>query len=289
LLGLAAATEFPAAPAAAVIGVYYLIECRRLGALRNVRTWLLPIAGAAPFLLLQLAYDAACFGSAWSLGYANIESKFKEVHQHGLLGVGLPRPDVLAYITVHPRIGLFAQSPLLAIGLAGLVRAIGKRSQPLEAAVCLIVAAWFLVVNAGYGMWWGGATFTARHLIPAIPFLGFGLFLMPRSWWVCGVPLAIVSFAQMLIATSVNPIIPNRAIVNALAAHGSLPWDLGSNIWNVMLPELLGAASDESFSLGTLIGLSPWLSTTVLVAALGIWGVLLARPSSSGANELHAR
>jgi hypothetical protein len=80
----------------------------------------------------------------------------------------------------------------------------------------------------------------------------------------------------MLIAVSVNPIIPNRAIVNALAAHGSLPWDLGSNIWNVMLPELLGAASDESFSLGTLIGLSPWLSTTVLVDHL----VFAAEPAA---------
>jgi hypothetical protein len=256
LLGFSTIAEFPAAPAAAVLALYYLFDARERGDTGLARTWLLPAAGGLALPALQLAYNAACFASPFSLGYGNLaEPQFRVYHAYGFLGIGVPDLRVLYYLTVHPVRGIFAQSPILAAGLVGLCLAVRRRRWRPEAIVCLLVFAIALFTNAGFSAWWGGFSFTARHLVAAMPFLMVGLAFVPRRTWPLVAALAVVSAAQMLIAVVGGPLTSDVELrqmldvsLGAVAAHGSPIW---TQIW----PGLFADPPRLSASVARLLGL----------------------------------
>jgi hypothetical protein len=256
LLGLSVITEFPVVPVAASLSLYYLFAARERRELARVQTWLLPAVGALPLVSLQLAYNALCFGSPFSFGYGHIaDPHFRAMHARGLLGVGLPSLEVLYYITLHPIRGIFLHSPVLGAGLVGLLLGAWQSRWRAEAVTCLLVVALVLLINAGYGAWWGGFAFTARHAIPAIPFLVVGLAFLPRRAWPIVAALALVSMAQMLVAVVGGPRTSDEELLRRLSSSLGAVATLGSPLWSQIWPALLADPQRFASNIGRTLGL----------------------------------
>ena len=222
LAGMAVLTELPCAVPALALAGYVVLAARDEGeawraALRRGGRFVLGMIG--PVLVL-VAYQQAAFGNPWRPGYAQVSDPlFAEGMAEGVMGVGLPRPAVLAAILVGRARGLLYLAPVLALALVGLGvwvrRAWRARPGRAEALLAAFVVLYFLLFNAGYYMWYGGSALGPRHLIPALPFLCLGL-LHPavasargrRVWGVLVLVLLVPSVANHLAATATEPAAP---------------------------------------------------------------------------------
>jgi hypothetical protein len=72
--------------------------------------------------------------------------------------------------------GLLPYAPVLALGMAGLVRL--RREAPLTAAACVTAVALTAAIGGAY-VWWGGTSTPARFLVPVLPALALGV----GAWW----------------------------------------------------------------------------------------------------------
>jgi hypothetical protein len=204
LAALAILIELTVTPAALLIAAYAVWTCRARAA------WLL--AGAAVPLAALAAYHTLAFGSPWRTGYAFVSRpEFAEGMSSGLMGIGLPRPGVLAALLVGRARGLLYTAPVLLLAFVGLSRRLVEdvRSRRAEAPLAAAVVMFFLLATAGYYMWYGGSAFGPRMVIPALPFLCLGLpfaFRRPRPV-IVGVLLG-VSIANQLFATAIEPSAP---------------------------------------------------------------------------------
>jgi hypothetical protein len=257
LAGLAVLTELPAAPAALLVGAYACWRARRRG------LWF--AVGLAGPLLVLLAYQYAAFGSAFRPGYAMVaRPEFAEGMSRGVMGVGLPRPRVLAALLFGRARGLLYLSPILALAFVGLARraVVDWRARRPEALLAAAVVVYFLLMNAGYYMWYGGSALGPRHLIPALPFLCLGLPFAfrarPAALALAGVLLAI-SITNQVAATAVEPAAPFVADV------------LRDHVYRHLLRGEV-AVPVSAANLGTLIGLPGPAS---LLPLLGVWALAL--------------
>jgi hypothetical protein len=272
LLGFAVITEFPVTPVAATLAVYYLWTAGERRELARVQTWLLPAIGALPFLSLQLAYNALCFGSPFSLGYGHIaDPDFRSMHAKGVLGVGLPSLAVLYYITLHPIRGILVHSPVLLAGLAGLWLGVRQPRWRADAITCLAAVTIVLLINAGYGVWWGGSSFTARHAIPAVPFLLIGLTFLPRRTWPLVAALAVVSLAQMCLAVVGGPRTSDAELIRRLGAPDGSIASLGSPLWSQIWPALRADPAAFAANMGRRLGLVGVASLIPYGLAMAAW------------------
>lgn len=275
-LACAAGCEYLSVVPGAVIGLYAIAVGGRAGALVRLRRVAL---GALPAIVLVGAYHQACFGAPWSTGYAHLANPtFVAGHAHGLLGIGLPSPSALAGLLLSPRRGLFYLAPITAIASVGLFlpapalaptdaptapRWLGR--DPIVAVGALALVALYLA-NAGYYMWWGGASAGPRHLVPAIPVLAFGLarvWQRPRARPLV-VALGVVSTAIMLGFTAVGIEAPEG----------------GDAIFDFLLPRLRAgeiSSLPSATNLGLLLGLPPLSSVVPWIAWLVVIGRVLWR------------
>jgi hypothetical protein len=281
LLGFSMISEFAVAPATAALAGYYLFAARERSELSAGETWLWPALGGLAPISLQLAYNALSFGSPFSPSYGHIaDPTFAAMHAQGLLGIGVPRLEALYYITLHPVRGIFCHSPVLLGGAAGLVLGLWQPRWRAEAITGLFAAAAVFLVNAGYGAWWGGYSFTARHAIPAIPFLLIGLAWLPRRAWPLVLLLAVVSVAQMLLAVAGNPLTPDEELVRLWRASPRAVAQLGSPLWTQIWPDLRANPAGMSSNLGRMLGLrgvASLLPLGLAIAALSWLYVALGR------------
>jgi hypothetical protein len=299
LLGLAIATEYTTAPAALLVAAYGLFRLGQQGDLPRVRTWIGPLLGIAPFGLAVALYNLSCFGSPFSLGYENLASTFyRSFHARGLVGVGLPRPDVAYYLTLHPARGLFVEAPVLLLALPGLWFMFRRSGWRAEAALCSGVFLSFLIVNSGFGLWWGGYTYIARHLVPSVPFLLLPLGFLPRVWWWAGVPLFAASAAQTLVAAFGDPFCNDAFLFDRLrelerTRGGLVPWrgswSVRWDIWPAFRSRsTTGAWIGFSLNAGRLLRLAGPASMVPMlasVAALFTWAANARRLPLGGRPE----
>jgi hypothetical protein len=287
LLGLAVLTELPAVLGAAVLAVY---AANRAGQGGRLRALALLAAGALPPLAVLGAYHTAAFGHPLRTGYAHVVyPTFAAGMASGWLGISWPRPAALFGMLMGRSRGLLYLSPVLALGFVGLVRGVrhgllrfiiagpsegpappamssARRSRaPLDAltVVPLAVVIAFMLLNASYYMWWGGAALGPRHLVPALPFLAMGLplaFQRERLWWGVAGPLLLISVVNQLVAVAVSTLVPFGPDV--LFEH-AYPHLLAGRV--AILP---GASN-----LGLILGLRGWASLLPLVA-LWLFGVV---------------
>ncbi|MCX7598559.1 MAG: hypothetical protein N2512_06780 [Armatimonadetes bacterium] len=198
----AAVSELPAAFTLVAVAGYLFFSRPRMAAFF--------ILGTLPPVALQLAYNYACFDSPLRFGYM-FEANPEFRNPAGW--VSYPRPGVLLSLLFSSDKGLLFLSPHLAFAAWGLYRGIRRHQWRREAAVCMAVAAGFLLYNAGHYLWWGGTCFGPRHLVSMLPFLGLGL-----AWaWpemgsaarhICLVLLswaALVSFAAVSTSPDASP------------------------------------------------------------------------------------
>lgn len=266
LAGMAVLTELPCVVPALALGAYLLWAGRGRAA-----GWFL--VGLLPPVLLLLAYQQAAFGSPFRPGYALVSSPvFAAGMSEGVMGVGVPRPRVLAAILFGRQRGLFYLAPVLALAAVGLglwlKRAWPDRERRAQALFAVFVVGFFLLLNAGYYMWYGGSALGPRHVIPALPFLCLGLlFVWPRAQGgparagrVGLVALLVLSVANHLAATATEPAAP--MVPDVLRDHVYLHLLRGE------VPAVAGAST-----LAAGLGLRGW---PALLPLVGLWGLALA-------------
>ena len=87
----------------------------------------------------------------------------------------ISQPPGWVAVLFSPDHGLFSWTPILYLGLFGLV--VFARRNPWRGAVAFAFLLAFTRVNAGVTDWWGGAAFGARRFDATLPLLGLGLAL----------------------------------------------------------------------------------------------------------------
>jgi hypothetical protein len=204
-LALAPGCEYITAAPAALVGLWFLLRVPR----RAIPRLALDLfAGALLPVLAVCAYHTAVYGAPWRTGYSFIaRPEFAAGHAHGLLGINLPRLEALLGLSVSTRRGLFYLSPVLGVGfLMGAWRAVRTRDSTLVIGLaCFLV---LLCLNAGYYMWWGGASAGPRHLVPGVACVvaGVATALRRRRLWltVLTLGLAVISTLNGLSITLVG-------------------------------------------------------------------------------------
>ena len=143
-----------------------------LGALVVRRHWA-TLAGAVatgvPFAVALGLYQQAAFGSPFSSGYAD-KPKLRDSTS---FVTGIPDPMMLARSLFGTR-GLFVFTPIVLVGIIGLVRR-WRRSRDEGAMIALLVCAGFMLLQAGWQNPYGGDSPGPRYLTPMLPFVVLGL------------------------------------------------------------------------------------------------------------------
>jgi len=162
--------------------------------------------GAIVPALVIAAYHTACFGAPWRTGYSFIVHPDFAGQGRGLLGIQLPRVSVLASLLFGTRRGLFYVAPIAAVGVGAMLYGLRKRSPDWLVPVGLAAFGALLLVNAGYYMWWGGASAGPRHLVPALGFVAIGVaraLAAPRVRYPA-LGVALISMLGMLLLVGVG-------------------------------------------------------------------------------------
>jgi hypothetical protein len=201
LLGFLVITEYPAAALVPILGGYVLFILRRRRELRNWKVYGLLAAGAFLPVGLLLFYNYACFGNPFTPGYSyESMQRFQTAHATGLFGIGLPDPKALFYITLHPGMGIFWQSPFLLLAIPGGIALVRSREHAPEGIFAVTAILVYLVFCSGYYAW--GGAYTPRHIIPILPLFVLPLAVLPRKWMPAALAAAVISIAQHFLATS---------------------------------------------------------------------------------------
>ena len=247
LAGWAAISEYPVMLLLPLVGLRVLAGGKWGRALAFGAAAVIPIA-------LLLLYNAACFGSPWTLSSAReAHPQFAELAGRGVFGIGVPRPRILASYLFHDNRGLLLASPFLAWFAWGYVRWWRSGRSRLDLALCLTITLVFLAVMSGYPNWEGGWCLGSRYLVPilfvaalAIPHalesrLSRGLFVVAAAFAV----------AHHALLTSSFPYFPP-----------SLPWPAATGSLWFLTRQFVAP------NLGTLAGLSPLVSLVIPAALL---------------------
>jgi hypothetical protein len=198
--GLAAATDFPFAIPAGLIGIY---AWRRLP-----RYAVGGIVGLVPVW----AFGLWAFGDPFKLGYSGTAGQGAAGgwQSTGFFGQSTPSFHILVSLLLGQR-GLLVVTPVVAAGAVGLVplwRRGLRREVALIAALVVVELIWNSArhpTDFALGGWVPGP----RFLIGILPFLCLGLApLIRRVPLTVGV-LAAISIATMAVATSAEPLLSN--------------------------------------------------------------------------------
>lgn len=258
-LGVAVTTEYTAVVPAAVLALWWWSR-------QGLRAAVALGIGALPWAIVLAVYHTVAFGHPLSTGYDWVWLPEFAEGMRVRYGIGRPDPEVLLAITFGAYRGLFYVAPVMLLAVWGLARACTRRDDVLAgtpARVAAVVCIYYLLLNAGYYMWDGGAAIGPRHAVPMIGLLALGLVpartIVPRAFAV----LAILSAAQMLLATAAMPEAPQH----------------GDPLWEFALGQVLGrdASTDAIASnLGLLLGL-PGAWSLLPLLALWAWAWPLVR------------
>ena len=278
LLGYMVVTEYPTAVLALVLGCYMLSVLRGLGRLSD---WRLYAIGAAGFLLALsplLYYNVRVYGMPLTTGYQHhATTKFAAAHAQGLSGIGMPDPVVMMAMTVHPLMGIFWQSPILLLALAGWsnMRRTGHHAE-LWLSLSGILA--YVALISGYYEWSGGLAYTPRHLIPILPLFAIPLGCLPPRWWTFAWCLSALSIAQHAIPAVGRLDYVARLVRNTLDANHHPNTFFVSTIWSACWPNLrAGLLLKNRGALFLPMGFATLLPLLVVEAGLTLTLYRLAR------------
>jgi len=243
LLGYMVITEYPTAVLLGILAPYILYVLHKTGQLFDWKIYGAMALGIIIPLAILLYYNNNVFGSPFSTGYSHEESSaYKAAHQESVMGIGVPDVFVFWYQTFQPAFGIFWQSPILFFAMPGWILMVMSRKYRAEAIFCLSAIFLYILMFSGYYMWWGGLSFTPRHLIPILPLFALPLAFVPEIFWA---PLALgslVSIFQNFILTASNfeglGILLNEYYRPLWKKHGILQ-PRGMLVYDVSLPNVI--------------------------------------------------
>jgi hypothetical protein len=176
-LGAAVSVEFTAAVPVAIILGYSALK-RLLTCGYSVRAMLAPAAASLIAILMLiplLAYNYEIFGNPLHVAYANVTGAFGAGIRTGFFGISAPSLKVTAELLFGHHRGVMWLSPILIPAAIGLIWQLFYPGGRLEAAVVLLIAVFYILLNSGYLYWDGGWSTGPRHITPIYPFLALAL------------------------------------------------------------------------------------------------------------------
>src|SRR5690606_4497172 len=126
--------------------------------------------------------------------------------------------------------------------------------------------------NSAYYMWWGGWSFSPRHLAPAIPFMAAGLYPWFCRTWTSAVAV-FAGALGIIIHTLVNatePQTPDGGWQTALLRPDLAAFDYPAVFMTQTWPRMQAGAWD--WNIGSAIGLAGAWSLLPLV----VWWIMFA-------------
>jgi hypothetical protein len=275
--GWAIVTEYPAAPAAAIVLALALYHGRR----SLLRVTVFAAAGILLALAALAIYNAASFGSPLVVSYSGVQG-FAGMAE-GLFGVTLPKRTILQEILFGQFRGLVPLAPAVVLAPVGLLLALRRADN--RAAVCAAIAipVYYLLFNSAYYYWDGGFSYGPRHIGAALPFLFLGL---GPLWTSAGRAVRVLVALTVAFGVAVTTM--------AISTIVLLPEDISTPLTQLIIPAFLQgdlAQNRQSFlqygtanpaqgllgawNLGQLVGL-PGLTSLLPLAlvwavAIGLW------------------
>jgi hypothetical protein len=257
LLGFALIGEYPAAIIILALTVYYLSIIWRNPTYRHWWAVILPVLGAIIPIGLQLRNNLISFGSYFSFGYSNLLlQSFQTGMNQGIGGITWPNLKVLYYMTLHPTLGVFWQSPVLLLAVVGAVFMFTQRRYREEAILSACIICSYFVILSGYYAWWGGSAVGPRHIIPALPFFCLFLVFLPRKFNWPFVGLSLVSIGQMVIVAASTTLVPDKMVAK-LETIGFFGY---SNIYSYCLQQLTSFGNFTQNLGSAIFHLNSWSS-----------------------------
>jgi hypothetical protein len=273
--GWATVTEYPAAPASAMLGLLALAQAWPRGSGARWRVVAGVGLGASVCLVVLLSYLHAAFGGFRpSYSYYDPNS-FSFMQQQGYMGLTYPHPDRLLKILFGGSRGLFFASPVLLVAPVGLWRLWKGRRFSGAALVAAGIVAYYFLFNSSFYWWKAGLAFGPRYAGAAIPMLFLGLAVSwegaSRLWRRVMVVAAVCSVFIVLMVVSTSSQLPMQD--SSPIVHSSWPafWS-GQMATNrdSMLTTAEARGGFGAFNLGQYVGLRGMWS---LIPLFGIWGV----------------
>lgn len=242
MLGYSLTIDLTAAPAVAVLGLFYLFGERGRFWPRLAGAALGGLAGLMPLFV----YNWLVFHSPFKLGYSEVVGF--DGMKVGLFGLTTPNPPVIWEVLFGLRRGLLPLAPLLLLLPFGWW-AMWKRPELRGLlGVSFRVALCFILVNASYYYWDGGSSTGPRHIVATLPVLALALaFAWPSGLLARGAALLLL--AVSLFFSMATPAIEQFA-------PASVPFPL----WDPILTSIFAGVGVEGFAKMLL----PWAGFAIL-------------------------
>jgi hypothetical protein len=238
LAALSVMFEYQAALVATALAVYVVVRYnRRASAVAAF------VAGALPPAVALGAYHTALFGRPWRFPFGNVENPTfaATAHHAGFHGLSVPQLKAFPSFLFSPSYGLFAFSPVLVLGVVGVVALYLRRSRGAHRDAGLVTAVSLLMFTflAGMSNWRAGWCVGPRYITTVAPFLLLPLLkLWPRegfAWWktAIAVGLLIPSVLLNVVSGALYPHYPEAFdnpvfdLAFPLIGQGYAPYGLG--------------------------------------------------------------
>jgi hypothetical protein len=279
--GWATVTEYPAAPASAMLALLALSQAWSRG---NAARWRVVAGvgvGAGICVMVLLGYLHAAFGTFRpSYSYYDPNS-FSFMQQQGYLGLTYPHPDRLLKLLFGCSRGLLFASPAIVAAPLGLWWLWKEKAHRPAAVAAAAIASYYFLFNASFYWWKAGLSFGPRYAGASIPLLCAGLAVAwPRATpvWrrgLIGVALCSVFLALMVVSTTSQlPMQDSCPIMHSVwpafwSGHVALNRD------SILTIAEAGSNGEYgAFNLGQLLGLQGLAS---LIPLLAMWGIAALR------------
>lgn len=295
--GWATVTEYPAAPASAIVALFALARVWDSGWSRRLRVATGIAFGAVLCIFVLMAYLRAAFGSAWHTSYSYYDPSAFPWMNRGFLGLRYPRIDVAFKLLLGLKRGLFVAAPVLIVAPFG-VWLLWKDSATRKAGVAVAaVFLYYLLFNASFGEWSAGWSYGPRYMAAGIPALCVGLAPawdhFRRNGKRVLLVLLAVSVLLSLIAVSTTPQPPfeYRSPITQLLWPSFWSGHLALEETSMLAPSDDDAnGSHGAFNLGQLVGLHGLASLLPLfvfwVLAAFVWSKMKTGNETSRAKPV---
>lgn len=276
--GWATVTEYPAAPASAMLAVLALSQAWPRGVAARWRVVAGVGLGAGICVVVLLSYLHASFGGFRpSYSYYDPNS-FSFMQHQGYMGLTYPHADRLLKLLFGCSRGLLFASPVLVVAPAGLWWMWKQKRFSGPALAAAGIVAYYFLFNASFYWWKAGLTFGPRYAGAAIPFLCLGLAVAwDRANRVWRGIIIVLTGCSVFVALIVVPTTSQLAMQDSCPiVHSSWPafW-AGRMAMNrdSMLTVAEAEGNYGAFNLGQLMGLHGVAS---LIPLLAVWAAGVA-------------
>lgn len=161
-------------------------------------------------LALVPAYSWMVMGTPFNLPYS-AQASFPEM-KTGIYGIQWPKLDVLGWLLVGAKRGLFFWSPFLLLALPGLWRLSGELEPRRFGWLFVPAIATVAAISGRLFDWEAGFCLGPRYLTPILPLIAFAVADVVARHWRTAVVLAMVSIGITGLTTVTDAHIPTLSM-----------------------------------------------------------------------------